>query len=188
MQLSSSDKKYLLREARHAIETILRMTEPSHDEPQSRELLEAHGTFVTLRMSDGEERKLRGCMGVVAATQPLIEAVRDSAVSAATRDPRFPRLTADELRACTIEISVLSKMIPCTPEEVEPGRDGVMITYGPASGLLLPQVAVEQGWNRVTLLDHVCVKAGVQPGCWKDDRATLHRFTATVFAEDEPFD
>ncbi|NBC29947.1 MAG: AmmeMemoRadiSam system protein A [Spirochaetes bacterium] len=188
MQLNASEKTYLLREARHAIEAILGIAAPSHEEPQSRELLEPHGAFVTLRTREGKDLKLRGCMGVVAATRPLIEAVRDSAVSAATADPRFPRLTPNELRACTMEISVLSKMIACTPNEVEPGRDGVMITYGPASGLLLPQVAVEQGWDRVTLLDHLCVKAGAQPGCWKDDRATLQRFTATVFAEDEPFD
>jgi hypothetical protein len=151
-------------------------------------VLEPHGAFVTLRKRDGGELKLRGCMGVVAATRPLIESVRDSAVSAATRDPRFKRLTEAELQECTIEISVLSRMLPCTPNDIQPGRDGVMITYGPASGLLLPQVAVEQGWDRVTFLDHLCLKAGAQPECWKDERAILHRFTATVFCEDEPFD
>ena len=190
MQLTSTEREYLLRTARGAIEEHLdaRQAERAgahHEEPPSAQLLEPCGAFVTLRMPVAGELRLRGCMGVVVATRPLVESVRDSAVSAAFRDPRFPALTQEELEACNIEISVLSPMMPCTPEEVEPGRDGVMLSYGPASGLLLPQVAVEQGWDRDTFLSHLCRKAGVGPECWSDPRAKLHRFTATVFTEEE---
>jgi hypothetical protein len=126
-------------------------------------------------------------MGVVEATRPLTESIRDSAVSAAFRDPRFSPLSEEELEACSIEISVLSRMMPARADEIEPGRDGVLLTYGPASGLLLPQVALEQGWNREQFLDHVCLKAGVTGRCWEDSRVELFRFTASVFSEDEAF-
>ncbi|MFW5729232.1 MAG: AmmeMemoRadiSam system protein A [bacterium] len=188
MQLSQTEQKYLLRIARSAIEEHLAARSGDRpgapqEEPPSEKLLDHCGAFVTLRMPTSGELRLRGCMGVVVPTHPLVESVRDSAVSAAFRDPRFPPLAPEELDACTIEISVLSPMIPCTPEEVEPGRDGVMISYGPASGLLLPQVAVEQCWDRSTFLSHVCRKAGAAPDCWRDPRARLHRFTAIVFSE-----
>ncbi len=190
MQLTSTEREYLLRTARRAIEEQLdaryaARTGATHEAPPSVQLLEPCGAFVTLRMPVAGDLRLRGCMGVVVATRPLVESVRDSAVSAAFRDPRFPALTPEELAACTIEISALSPMIPCAPEDVEPGRDGVMLSYGPASGLLLPQVAVEQGWDRETFLSHVCRKAGVGPECWSDPQAKLHRFTATVFSEEE---
>ena len=122
-------------------------------------------------------------MGVVIATRPLLESVRDSAVSAAFRDPRFPALRAEELDTCTIEISVLSEMVKASSDEIEPGRDGVLLNYGRASGLLLPQVAVEHGWDREQFLDHLCLKAGVSGRCWKEPEVELYRFTASVFAE-----
>ena len=192
MQLGSMEKRYLLRIARRAIEEELgaergaRGVSGVREEPPNEELLSARGAFVTLRIPGAEgDMQLRGCMGVVVGTRPLVESVRDSAVSAAFRDPRFPEMTAGELGRCEIEISVLSEMIPCSPEEAVPGRDGLLINYGPASGLLLPQVAVEQGWDRITFLRHLCRKAGVASDCWEDPRARLDRFTATVFSEEE---
>lgn len=194
MQLGDMEKRYLLRIARRAIQEEL-SPEPGgrgvgsvHEEPPNAELLSPGGAFVTLRLpGENGEKQLRGCMGMIQATRPLVESVRDSAVSAGFRDPRFPEITPEELARCDIEVSVLSEMIPCSPEEVVPGRDGLLLTYGPASGLLLPQVAVEQGWDRITFLRHLCRKAGIASDCWEDPRARLERFTATVFCEEEVY-
>jgi AmmeMemoRadiSam system protein A len=143
---------------------------------------------VTLRVPSPEtgEPALRGCIGHVVGRGPLEDTVRDSAVSAAFRDPRFAPITRPELQAVRFEISVLSPLRRVeSPEEVIPGTHGVMLSGFGRSGLLLPQVATEQGWDRETFLSHCCYKAHLSAGCWQNPATDIQVFTATVFDETE---
>jgi AmmeMemoRadiSam system protein A len=147
-------------------------------EPGNAELLEERGVFVTLE----KHGDLRGCIGYVLPTKPLYLAVRDMAISAALRDPRFPPVTAAELDSLHIEISVMTPLQPVAdPEEIVVGEDGLVIEARGQSGLLLPQVAPEQGWDRERFLEGICMKAGLPPDAytWKDAR--LSKFQAHVF-------
>jgi AmmeMemoRadiSam system protein A len=114
---------------------------------------------------------------------PLFKVVQECAVAAATEDPRFPPVSANELPSLRIEISVLTPLVPIRPEEVQVGRHGLMVSKGRMRGLLLPQVPVEWGWDREMFLDQTCVKAGLPPSAWRHG-ATLQAFTAEVFGEE----
>ncbi|MBI3178988.1 MAG: AmmeMemoRadiSam system protein A [Deltaproteobacteria bacterium] len=140
------------------------------------------GCFVSLHRISGE---LRGCIGTF-ELRPLWEAVREMAVAAAIRDPRFTALTAAELAACVIEISALTRPSAARAEEVRPGMHGLMVQRGLYRGVLLPQVAVEYGWDRETFLDHTCIKAGLPAAAWRDGSVTIEVFTAEVFSESAP--
>ena len=152
-------------------------------------LLEKHGAFVTLRVDD----ELRGCIGYTKSVEPLCEAVRDNAINAAARDPRFTPVTAQELDTIHIEISALCPGgTPDSPfievddiNNVVIGRDGLYLDHAGTrgGGLLLPQVAVDQQWDVPQFLEGVCRKAGVENGAWEDSRHTLYRFSAQVFSE-----
>ena len=186
--LSIDDKRYLIRIARDAVRAKLEGEAPSHPDPPSETVLLPAGAFVTLRVSDprGGEPALRGCIGHIIARQPLNETVRDAAVAAAFRDPRFAPITLPELETVRFEISVLSPLRRVSsPEEVIPGTHGVMLSATGHSGLLLPQVATEQGWDRETFLTHCCYKAHLAPECWRHPSTEIQVFTATVFDETE---
>jgi AmmeMemoRadiSam system protein B/AmmeMemoRadiSam system protein A len=135
------------------------------------------GAFVTLK-KDGE---LRGCIGHMRGDAPLYQAVQHMAIAAATSDQRFPPLQADE--PVSIEISVLSPMRRLTDlQQIEVGVHGLMIYKSGRQGVFLPQVPVEQGWDRGQYLEELCGKAGLPSGCWQEG-ATLYSFTATVFGD-----
>lgn len=146
------------------------------------------GCFVTVR-ARGE---LRGCIGSVVHADPLAQTVRDNAISAASRDPRFDPIQAEELSVLSIEISALTHGDgPGTPfrrvydvEEIEVGRDGICIEVGGRRGLLLPQVATERNWDRERFLAATCLKAGVEEAAWQRPDATLYRFSAQVFGDE----
>ena len=139
------------------------------------------GAFVTLR-KNGE---LCGCVGHMLGSQELCHAVQHAAVSAATQDSCFPPVIQDELQEITIEISVLSPMRWVHKMHgIKVGRDWLYILWGPYSGVLLPQVAVEQGWDRDEFLTQVCMKDGLPADAWQQG-ASLYRFTAQVFAESD---
>jgi AmmeMemoRadiSam system protein A len=143
---------------------------------------EARALFVTLRR-DG---RLRGCIGTLAPEGDLARTVPRFALRAAFEDPRFPALTNEELPACTIEISVLTPPRPVEkPEEIAVGRDGLIIELGGRRGLLLPQVAAEWGFDRLTFLAEVSRKAGLPPDAWRLPGARLWSFQAEVFSEEE---
>jgi AmmeMemoRadiSam system protein A len=190
--LSREEEQILLRVARAAIEEKL-LGKSAEDMLQfdgMPSLCEKHGVFVTLHCK-GE---LRGCIGYIANEVPLLRAVTDNAVNAATRDYRFPPVTAKELPNITIEISALTPGdSPKTPfrkirdiSEIVIGRDGLYIEHPPMhGGVLLPQVAVEQGWDVQAFLSAVCRKAGYPDDAWKLPGYKLHRFSAQVFSEDE---
>jgi AmmeMemoRadiSam system protein A len=140
------------------------------------------GAFVSLKgRHDGQ---LRGCIGHAEGDRPLVETIRRVAVAAATEDPRFPAVTRDELSVLRLEISVLSPLEPILPEDVEVGRHGLLVRFRGRSGLLLPQVAVAQRWDREAFLDYTCRKAGLPMDSWRHPDCVLMGFTATVFAEE----
>ena len=145
-------------------------------------MAEHRGAFVTLTIDD----QLRGCIGHVEGIQPLWKTVRDNAISAAVRDPRFPPLTAAELPLVAIELSILSPLERMdNPLEVQVGVNGLLVECGVRRGLLLPQVAARYGWDAATFLDQTCRKAGLEPGCWQSPQVTVYGFTAEHFSEAE---
>ena len=136
------------------------------------------GAFVTLY----HRGELRGCIGHLEADRPLAEVVGELAVAAARDDPRFPPVTAAEAGELAIEISVLTPFAPARPEDVVPGRDGVLVRRGTRQGVLLPRVAPDHGWSRETLLAMACRKAGLPPDAWLDRRTAVFTFQAQVIA------
>lgn len=175
------DKRTLLALAREAIVSRLRNRSPvwlGHSDA----LEERRGAFVTLH----KKGTLRGCIGRMVADTPLEKVVRDMAMAAAFEDPRFPSLSMSEVDAVVLEISVLSPMELCRPDGIVPGVHGAFLAKGYRSGVFLPQVATEQGWNREIFLEHLCYKAGLPSGAYMDPDAKLMRFTAVVFSEGDP--
>jgi len=149
------------------------------------------GVFVTLNTYP--DRDLRGCIGYPEPIMPLVEAVLDSAVSAAARDPRFEPVTARELGRIVVEVSLLTppELVKVKdPREylkaISIGRDGLIADNGFGRGLLLPQVPVEQGWDVHEFLDHTCMKAGLPAAAWTEKGTRLYRFSAEIFDELEP--
>ncbi len=176
--LSPGEREELLRIARAALSIYITEGRMPGGTPSHVNLSAPGSAFVTLR-SGG---RLRGCIGYTEPHAPLYRIVQECVVAAATEDPRFPRVTAEEVDHLRIEISVLSPLAPVRPEDVVPGVHGLMIRKGDKRGLLLPQVALEQGWDRDTFLSQVCVKAGLPTDAWKKE-SDLSSFTAEVFGE-----
>ncbi|RLG19942.1 TIGR00296 family protein [Candidatus Micrarchaeota archaeon] len=189
--LKLEEGKYLVQLARKSIEYFLtnQTIIDASDAPES--LKQKQGAFVTLQTYP--EKILRGCIGYVIAAKPLAQTVAECAVQAAVGDPRFPHVKKEELPGLVIEVSVLTPMMKLEAEEpelyakaIEVGRDGLMIEDGYYSGLLLPQVAAEKGWNEEEFLAQTCVKAGMPPNAWKSKRASVYRFEAQLFDELKP--
>ena len=192
MLLDLEKGKFLVKLARAAVEEYLRSgvkIEPPPDTPP--ELYENRGVFVTLKTYPHKE--LRGCIGYPEPIMPLALATIDAAISAATRDPRFYPVSVEELPKLLFEVTVLTPPQPIAvpPEElpraVKVGRDGLIVRCGYASGLLLPQVPVEWGWNEEEFLAQTCVKAGLPPNCWLDPRCQFYKFQGQIFTEVEPY-
>ncbi len=177
--LNEAEKALLLYIARESIASALEGRPPRLPAELPPKLHEPYGAFVTLH----KYGELRGCIGTFHADGPLWKVVFEMARSAAFNDPRFPPLSPEELDEIEIEISVLSPMWRASPEEVEVGVHGIYIVRGLNRGVLLPQVAVEFGWDRETFLDHTCLKAGLPPGCWRDPETEIYLFTAEIFSE-----
>ena len=196
--ITPEERQLLLADARETIAAELEGRKPQYrrgdsasiDAAPDSVLRQPCGAFVTLHKLSGggpvpRDRSLRGCIGRMAANLPLEETVRLMACEAAFGDPRFPPLRPEELALCHIEISALSPMSVCPdPQQVEVGVHGLYLIRGGRSGVLLPQVPVEQGWNRQQYLDYICVKAGLPPESYNAPDATLHTFTAVVFGEE----
>jgi AmmeMemoRadiSam system protein A len=180
--LGPGEQKLLLAVARRAIYERLELDHELPPVPVTEALRAHRGAFVTLHLS----RRLRGCIGHISASAPLLETVAEVAVSAAFDDPRFPPVTGAEAPRLHLEISVLSPFRRVTdPAEVTVGTHGVLLRKGARSGLLLPQVAAEQGWDREELLDHTCLKAGLPMGTWRERGAEIEIFSAFVFGEEQ---
>ena len=181
-ELEDIERKELLRTARATLREYLATGKIPPGKPHREKLHQPAGSFVTLKTHPGG--RLRGCIGTFAADTPLYKCIQQMAVSAGTRDPRFNAVETDELDQLAIEISVLSpRQRIDSPDELVVGKHGVCITQGMRHGVLLPQVAVEHGWDRDMFLEHVCLKAGLPPDAWKDQDTVLEVFTADVFGE-----
>ena len=176
--LAEHERLVLLRVAREsATATVTGREVDLQPAPSTRE----GGAFVTLHISD----TLRGCMGQAEGRGSLVETVRHVAAAAATEDPRFLPVRVEELQQIVIEISVLGPLEPCSGSQViEIGRHGLVVDDGSRRGLLLPQVAVECGWDAHTFVSKTCVKAGLKPDAWTGAVA-LSMFEADVFSEDD---
>ncbi|MGM0398331.1 MAG: AmmeMemoRadiSam system protein A [Halobacteriota archaeon] len=174
--------------ARSVIEGYLADRTVSADLAERSQLTDQRGAFVTLE-TDGD---LRGCIGRPYPAQTGIEAIRESAIGAATEDPRFRPVSASELSEITVEVSVLGSPEPVAvesesvAEHVRIGRDGLIVSNGGRRGLLLPQVPVAQDWTTTEFLRQTCRKAGLPGDCWRDGAVTVERFTANVFGETVP--
>ena len=177
--LGDKEKAELIRIAKETVDGFVRTGKapPALDDDPA--LPVSRGAFVTLK-EDGE---LRGCIGSFFADGPLSVTVRSMAVEAASRDSRFHPVRKDELDKIKVEISVLSSLTrPTSVNDIEVGRHGLYIVKGGSSGVLLPQVPVENGWDRKTFLEETCRKAGLPPDAWKEG-ADIYVFTAEVFGE-----
>ncbi len=148
---SAEERAELLRLAHETIAASLAGVK-LESTPGSERLLEPRGAFTTLHL----EGKLRGCVGYIYPVKPLYRTVAETAVAAAFNDTRFLPVTAEEAPRLKIEISVLSPLMPIAAEDIEPGRHGLVVTLGSRRGLLLPQVAVEFGWDARTFLEETC--------------------------------
>jgi hypothetical protein len=177
-RISSEDRRRLLQEARRAVSDALAGRSAVPAEPEGVLGLRA-GVFVSIH-SHGE---LRGCIGHLDGDQPLAAVVARSAVAAATEDPRFAPVTSAELNACEIEISVLGPIEAVEDvDDIVVGRHGLIVEQSWHRGLLLPQVAREQRWDRDTFLARTCAKAGLPGDAWKRG-AKILRFEAEVFSD-----
>ncbi len=184
--------EFLVRLARKAIGEYLAsgaVIRPPKD--VNAKYLEKRGVFVTLHTYP--VGRLRGCIGFPEPIKPLATAVIDSAISAATGDPRFPPLGLNELSGVVVEVTVLTPpelMIAENSDDylrqIEVGRHGLIIENRVHRGLLLPQVPGEQGWNSEEFLAGLCMKAGLPESAWKERNTRLYRFEGAVFSETTP--
>lgn len=177
--LTQARQEELLKLARTTIAEYLRTGQVPAYQTDDPALVRPSGAFVTLRKGD----ELRGCIGHMRADTPLVQCVQEMAVAAASSDPRFDPLTAEELDEVSIEISVLSPLRRITePQQIQVGTHGLVLVQGGRQGVLLPQVPVEKGWSRDEFLANLCLKAGLPANCWAEQPA-LYTFTAAVFGE-----
>jgi len=176
-EFSSEERTLLLRVAHESIISALEGREIPLDS-QVPHLAEPRGAFTSLYLH-GE---LRGCVGYILPVSSVYRAVIDTARAAAFEDTRFYPITIEEARHLEIELSILSPARPITPEEIEIGRHGLLISMAGHRGLLLPQVPRERGWDRVTFLEQTCRKAGLPSDAWQKG-AVMEAFTAEVFGD-----
>lgn len=194
LELSDEEGAFLVRFARRTIESYLRTGRKPPIPPDiDPKFTRKSGVFVTLSSIATGAKELRGCIGYPEPIYPLIDAVRDSAISSAVDDPRFPPVTAEELDEIVVEVSVLtpSQLIEVKdpleyPQKIRIGEDGLIIERGWNRGLLLPQVAIEWNWNEEEFLSQCCIKAGLPPDSWLMPGTKISKFQAIIFEEESP--
>jgi uncharacterized protein (TIGR00296 family) len=193
-QLSLEEGKFLIDLARNAVKEYLKTRKyVKAPENTPKKLYEHCGVFVTINRIKNEEKELRGCIGYPYPTNPLVEAVIDSAINSATQDPRFYPLSLSELAEVVFEISVLTPPEAIEvkkPEEyvakIKVGEDGLIVEKSMFKGLLLPQVPVEWEWCEEEFLCQCCIKAGLPPDSWLTKGAKIYKFNAIIFEEETP--
>jgi AmmeMemoRadiSam system protein A len=182
VELNKEQQKRLLKLARNTIAESLGF--PHHETLDfGDEIFKVKcGAFVTLHIRGN----LRGCIGYIQGVKCIPDTVIEMTKASAFKDPRFASLRKEEFDLIDIEISVLSPIEPVNSiSEIQVGRDGLIISRGFNSGLLLPQVAIEQGWDRDTFLEHTCYKAGLPGNAWQVKGTKIEKFSAQVFGERE---
>lgn len=178
--LDDSDKATLLKLARMTLEAYLANEKTPAYHASREALIERKGAFVSLHR--GEE--LRGCIGQLDPDRELYKVVQNCVLSAALEDTRFLPVTQEELEDLNIEISVLTPFRRIQDiEEIEVGKHGLYLVQGRFRGLLLPQVATQFEWDRMTFLEQTCRKSGLPESAWRDPRTIIHIFEAEVFSD-----
>ena len=193
-QLSQSEGEYLVQLARKAVQEVLKTGKHlSPPENLSKKFSQHCGVFVTINSVENGEKELRGCIGLPYPTTPLAEAVIESAIDAATEDPRFPRVTSSELDHLVFEVSVLTPLEAVEVKDprdyckqIKVGKHGLVIERGFYKGLLLPQVPVEWQWDEENFLCQCCVKAGLPPDSWLIKGTKVYRFSSIIAEELSP--
>ncbi len=193
-ELSLDEGKFLVELARNAVKEYLKTGKhiaPPQDTPKK--MFECCGVFATINKLERGEPQLRGCIGYPYPTNPLVEAVIESAINAATEDPRFPPMSARELPDVVFEVSVLTPpelIETSSPNEYvskfKVGEHGLIIERGIFKGLLLPQVPVEWNWCEEEFLCQCCMKAGLPPDTWLEKGTKIYRFRGIIFEEETP--
>jgi AmmeMemoRadiSam system protein A len=176
-EFSNEERAVLLALAHKSIAAALEGQTVSLDSPLPH-LTELRGVFTTLYL----QGQLRGCVGYVFPTSPLYRTVAETAQAAAFQDSRFHPVTHEEAPALKISLSILSPLAPIRAEDIEVGKHGLVVSMAGRRGLLLPQVPVEQGWNRIQFLEQTSRKAGLPMNAWQSG-AKLEAFTAEVFSD-----
>jgi uncharacterized protein (TIGR00296 family) len=186
--LTLEEGKIAVRLARDALVSYIQNKKMTEQKELPPVFNEKRGVFVTIH----EEGELRGCIGYPEPVLPLGKAIVDSAINACSRDPRFPCVRPSELQRVELEVTILTKPEPYDvpkkrlPEIVRIGIDGLIVSKGMYSGLLLPQVAPEWGFDSLTFLGQTCMKAGLPPDAWLDEDTEIRHFEAQIFAEVAP--
>ena len=186
-QLSDSDGVFLVKTARMAVTEFLSNGKRMKLESEREKKFSFNaGVFVTLNNADG----LRGCIGFPMPDKKLSNGIIDAAIAAATEDPRFSPVKTDELSDIVFEVTVLTPPVEITVtdpmeylEKIKVGRDGLIIKHSFSSGLLLPQVPAEYGWNVEEFLQHTCEKAGLEKDTWKNEKVKIEKFEGIVYKE-----
>ena len=189
-KLSDSDGVFLVKTARQAVTEFLSNGNRIKLEAEyEKKFSFDSGVFVTLNKPDG----LRGCIGFPMPEKKLSHAIIEGSIAAATEDPRFPSVTTKELNDITFEVTVLTSPVEIDVSDpmeyltkIKVGRDGLIIRHSFYSGLLLPQVPGEYGWNVEEFLQHTCHKAGLEKDFWKSGKAKIEKFEGIVFKEETP--
>lgn len=183
----------MVKIARVAVEYFLKTGKIiTPENPPPRLLQDNYGVFTTIETKHGDRYELRGCIGYPEGHRNTLYAVIYSAIGACCQDPRFPALTLEELPSVVFEVTVLSPLVqvqgdPRTYlEKIAVGRHGLVVRRGPYSGLLLPQVAVEECWTSEEFLIHTCMKAWLPGDCWLDPKTRVYVYEAQLFREKEP--
>ena len=190
IQLSDSDGVFLVKTARRAVTEFLSNGNRMKLESELEEKFSFNsGVFVTLNNPDG----LRGCIGFPMPEKKLAHAIIEGAIAAATEDPRFPSVKTNELNDIVFEVTVLTPPVEIDVSDpmeylkkIKVGRDGLIIRHSFSSGLLLPQVPVEYGWNVEEFLQHTCEKAGLSRNTWKNESVKIEKFEGIIFKEETP--
>ena len=187
--ISDEDGRLLVETARKTVSEFLKNNSKLNDLEFESKFNFDSGVFVTIN----KQNNLRGCIGYPLPVKKLSEGLVDASISAATADPRFSSVQEDELDQLVFEVTVLT-----APEEIrvkEPseylskikvGQDGLIVEGIGGSGLLLPQVPGEYGWNEEEFLEHTCEKAGLDRNAWKDKSTKISKFQGTIFKEVSP--
>jgi len=189
-QLSDSDGAVLVKTARKAVTEFLSNGNRMKLESDLKEKFSFNsGVFVTLNNPDG----LRGCIGFPMPEKKLSHAIVEGAIAAATEDPRFPSVKTNELNDIVFEVTILTPPVEIDVsdpteylEKIKVGRDGLIIRHSFSSGLLLPQVPVEYGWNVEEFLQHTCEKAGMSRDTWKNESVKNVKIEGNLFKEETP--
>ncbi len=190
MSLSDHDGEILVRIARDVVTEYLKTGKKNalQEDFKSRFSYNS-GVFVTLNKAND----LRGCIGFPTPEKNLYQSLVDAAIASATADPRFPPIKYEELKDISFEVTVLTPPVEVKventldyPSKIKVGRDGLIVKWEFGSGLLLPQVPIEWGWNEEEFLNHTCEKAGAPQDCWKRKETKILRFEGIIFKETSP--